>query len=446
MVPGRKTVVSVGFDAPIKQTVSFLTHHEWAVTHIDVEQSLSAELSLDDQAIVLIDLRHCAASTETCNKIRDVVRHLSVKKMVALVPPELLELQDVKNFLQQNCDDYIQYPLDNDKLLAELEKVSETSTFTAEPEPDALATTLLGQCAAVKQLRKSIGKIAQVNTPVLITGETGTGKELVARALHDQSDRQQKPFIAMNCGSIASSLIQSELFGHEKGAFTGATQRKKGYLESAQGGTLFLDEIAELPREEQANLLRFLQDGIIQRVGSTDTIQLDVRVIAATNVDIEKAILGGEFREDLYYRLNTLELTIPPLRERVDDIVLLAIAFLDKYSHEYGKKVRGFNRECLQLMKTHPWKGNIRELINRVKRAVVMCDTPLVSAKDMGIEQQASEINTVTSIRQAREVAERKAILAALEHARHNVTDAAVLLGISRAMLYRLLSKYHLQQ
>ncbi|MBF3060598.1 sigma-54-dependent Fis family transcriptional regulator, partial [Pseudomonas aeruginosa] len=221
---------------------------------------------------------------------------------------------------------------------------------------------LLGESLAVRDLRRLLAKLAPTDSPVLIRGESGTGKELVARTLHRQSRRVDKPFVAINCGAIPEHLIQSELFGHEKGAFTGAHQRKVGRIEAADGGTLFLDEIGDLPLELQANLLRFLQEQQIERVGGNRPVEVDVRVLAATHVDLEAAIDAGTFREDLYYRLNVLQVGTAPLRERSEDLPLLANHFSRLYSLETGRRPRRFSEDALAAMAMHAWPGNVREL------------------------------------------------------------------------------------
>ncbi|MTI64773.1 sigma-54 dependent transcriptional regulator [Methylophaga sp.] len=302
---------------------------------------------------------------------------------------------------------------------------------------------LLGHSTMIQALKQTIKKASTVDSPVLITGETGTGKELVARALHEMSG-QAGPFMAVNSGGITSSLIQAALFGYEKGAFTGASQRKKGFIEAAENGTLFLDEIGELPLEQQANLLRFLQEGTIQRVGSTDTLKIKTRVIAASNVDLEKAVEAGRFRADLFYRLNVLEIKTPPLREREQDIELLAYYFLNKFSAEHEKHYEGFSSECLEQMKHYAWYGNIREMMNRIKRAVIMSDGQCLTAHDLGLIQLDTS-HAPHKLRAIKDQAEKEAIRLALVKLHGNMSQSASYLGVSRAMLYRLVDKHGLE-
>jgi len=277
----------------------------------------------------------------------------------------------------------------------------------------------------------------------LIGGESGTGKELAAHAIHNMSDRSRNAFVAINCGALPTHLIQSELFGHEKGAFTGAHQRKIGRMEAAQGGTLFLDEIADLPLDLQATLLRVLQDRVIERLGSARPIQLDIRVIAASHIDLQEAVAQGRFREDLFYRLNVIHLEAPPLRDRQGDLELLAQALLDQFSRESGGKVKGFSRQALRAINQYYWPGNVRELINRIRQGVVMAEHPYLTPDDLGMERRASFSGRHT-LDDARAKAEIDAIRSALRRCQHNVSETARELGVSRATLYRLLERHGL--
>tara|TARA_R110002050_G_scaffold9504_3_gene33482 strand:+ start:35 stop:1372 length:1338 start_codon:yes stop_codon:yes gene_type:complete len=303
---------------------------------------------------------------------------------------------------------------------------------------------MVGASPQLQNVFSTIRKVAIVPAPVLITGESGTGKELTAKAIHERSQFASGPFIAVNCGAIPPSLIQSELFGYEKGSFTGADERKIGYLEAAHGGTIFLDEIGDLPLEQQINLLRFLQEKTIQRVGGTKHIHVEVRVISATHVDLERAVSDRRLREDLYYRLNVLQVKMPSLRNRDGDIELLAKYFFNKFSGEKNKNVKGFSKSCLNPMASYPWQGNVRELINRVRRGMVMCENKLISAHDLGIENSSSTGLQLLSLKHARERAEEEAIRLAVERSSKNMSLAARFLGISRVTLYRLLEKYNI--
>ena len=303
---------------------------------------------------------------------------------------------------------------------------------------------LLGESLAVRDLRRLLAKLAPTDSPVLIRGESGTGKELVARTLHRQSRRVDKPFVAINCGAIPEHLIQSELFGHEKGAFTGAHQRKVGRIEAADGGTLFLDEIGDLPLELQANLLRFLQEQQIERVGGNRPVEVDVRVLAATHVDLEAAIDAGTFREDLYYRLNVLQVGTAPLRERSEDPPLLANHFSRLYSLETGRRPRRFSEDALAAMAMHAWPGNVRELANRVRRGLVLAEGRQIEAQDLGLEC-ARDGPPLSSLEVYKLCAERQAMCDALARYGDNLSVAARMLGVSRPTFYRLLHKHRLR-
>jgi DNA-binding NtrC family response regulator len=300
---------------------------------------------------------------------------------------------------------------------------------------------LIGHCDAIVRLRAQVDRVAKVAAPVLIWGESGSGKELTAQAIHTQSERAGGPFVPINCGAISPSLIQSELFGYERGAFTGATRGKAGLIESADGGTLFLDEIGDLPKELQANLLRFLQEKTICRLGSTRQIRVDVRVIAASHVQLQQAVAKGDFREDLYYRLAVLPVTVPPLRERREDIVALAEHFFLMYSSEKAPRLKGFSDRAIAAILDHDWPGNVRELINRVRRAMVMSDGRLITPDDLGLSR-GIPAPMPAALDDARMRSERVALRDCLDRSGQNVSRAARDLGVSRTTMYRLLSKH----
>jgi len=302
---------------------------------------------------------------------------------------------------------------------------------------------VIGQSASIAELLRQVQRTARAGAPVMIHGESGSGKELIANAVHRHSQRADAPFVAINCGAIQPSLIQSELFGHEKGSFTGAIAEKRGLIETANRGTVFLDEIGDLPLDLQVNLLRFLQEGTISRVGSTRVLRLDVRVVAATNVDLDKAVQDGRFREDLFYRLNVLPLHVPPLRERPEDIRLLAHHFFRKFAAEKSPKLRGFSRLALQTMEAHTWPGNVRELINRVRCSMIMAQGKVITPVDLGLEApRGAELQNVLD--DARLKAERGAIHSSLQQTGRNVANSARQLGVSRMTLYRLMVKHGL--
>ena len=314
-----------------------------------------------------------------------------------------------------------------------------TEALTEETEP-----FMVGNSPAMQRVYESIRKFGATHAPVLVTGESGTGKELVARAIHERSAYAGGAFVTINCAALPPTLIAAELFGHEKGAFTGASQRRIGRLESAHGGTILLDEIGDLPLEQQAHLLRFLQEGTIDRVGGRRPVEVDARVICATNVDLRRAIAEGRFREDLYYRLHVLSLHLPALRERGDDIDLLATFFLRKFASDHGRTVAGFSEDAWRHIREHGWPGNVRELISSVRRAIVMADAPWISARDLGLDEMRLASRPTPG---ALPAAPRPAINAQRLHATlarngGNVTAAARELNLSRMTVYRLMRRH----
>jgi two-component system, NtrC family, response regulator len=304
---------------------------------------------------------------------------------------------------------------------------------------------LLGASAPMHAVFNSIRKVATTDAPVLILGESGTGKEMTARAIHHRSSRGSGPFVAINCSAIPEALMESELFGHEKGAFTGAHVQRKGRIESANGGTLFLDEIGEIPLLLQVKLLRFLQEQRIERVGGRQEIQGDARVIAATNADLKKGMAEGRFREDLYYRLAVVQLVLPPLRDREGDIVLLAQALLQRYATESAKVGIGFAPDALRAIRNYSWPGNVRELQNRVRRAVIMSAGKRMTVEDLELPLSAT-VHKGVSLKEARETLERGMIKEALKRHAGRITSAAEELGISRPTFYELMEKLGVQK
>ena len=302
---------------------------------------------------------------------------------------------------------------------------------------------ILGQSPAIKALLRQIRKVAGTDAPVLIGGESGSGKELAAHAIHQHSRRSAAPFIAVNCGALPASLIQAELFGATRGAYTGAVRDRKGLLEAANGGTIFLDEIADLPLEMQINLLRFLQEQTITPVGASTTTHVDVRVVAAANVDLQLAVQHGRFRQDLFYRLNVVPITVPPLRERREDIVLLAEHFFARHAADRAARLLGFSAAAMRAMLSHEWPGNVREMINRVRCALVMSEGRLIRPHDLGLSEAGS---STESVERARQEAERTAVSAALARSHRNITHAARELGVSRMTLYRMIERHQLDR
>lgn len=298
---------------------------------------------------------------------------------------------------------------------------------------------LITNSPSMTKVCRSVEKIAGTDVSVLIIGESGTGKELLARGIHDLSTRKAKPFVAINCASIPETLLESELFGHEKGAFTGAVKTTLGKVEVANTGTLFLDEIGDLPLSLQAKFLRFLQERRIERIGGRQPIPVDVRIVSATNQDLAKMIVEGRFREDLYYRLNEVRLDVPPLRHREGDALLLANYFLGQFNSNYKRAVRGFAPDAITAITAHPWPGNVRELENRLKRSVIMCEGKLISAGDLDLAPATDGEEEILDLKQVRDRTDRMTIQRALVHAQGNISRAAKVLGVTRPTLYYLI-------
>lgn len=360
--------------------------------------------------------------------------------------------------------DYCQKPIELDTLKIILQRAFHLSNLEAENR--RLQASRLGadtpcmkgifsQCPQMDEIFAIIRKVGSIDVPILILGESGTGKELVARAIHENSLRKKGPFIPINCGAIPENLLEAELFGHEKGSFTGAQGRVQGKVEFAQGGTLFLDEIGDMPLLLQVKLLRFLQEKVIQRVGGREDIEVDARIVAATNIDIEQAAKSGGFREDLYYRISVVTARLPPLRERGEDIALLANLFMRRFSHEYKQRARCFSVASLRALNAYDWPGNIRELENRVKRAVVMAESQTIEPWDLGFEAEPGSEDEESGtgsqpglnfsgmkLKEARGLVEKSMIAEALDAADGNIVKASAALGVSRPTLYDLLKKH----
>lgn len=318
----------------------------------------------------------------------------------------------------------------------------ENRRLSAQPTRSPIERIVTADPGMLKICR-DIEKIAATNVPALLLGESGTGKEALAKAVHDLGPRAKHPFVAINCGAIPENLLESELFGHERGAFTGAVKQTIGKIESANKGTLFLDEVGDLPHPLQVKLLRFLQDQIVERIGGRQKIQVDVRIVSATNANLEEKIGQGVFRGDLFYRMNAITLRVPPLRERGGDIMLLANFFLNRFNQEFGRDIRGFTEYAVQALTNHEWPGNVRELENRLKRAVVMADRKTIDATDLELTPPEAELPDL-DLRAARLRAEREVLLEALTRSNNTLSVAARMLGVSRPTLYGLMEAHSL--
>lgn len=365
----------------------------------------------------------------------DLISHFKPVPLILLVGQVSLQAGIVA--MRKGAFDCFTKPVDHQDLLRAIEKASSSGVTNT-------ADSMIGQCEIMLKLKKQIQRVAPLDTTILIGGESGTGKELVAQSIHQLSSRSSKEMISVNCAAIPESLIEAELFGHVKGAFTGATQDRAGLIESADGSTLFLDEIGELPLEAQSRLLRVLQEGEIRRVGSTDRTYVNVRLVAATHRNLLEMVAKGQFREDLYYRLNVIELRCPPLRERDGDILLLAESFLERVKHQMNRSELKFSGDARSAIESHTWPGNVRELGNVIERAVVLCEGPLIDYSDLGL-QSAQNQDHQFSAGEQRSPGRAQPMMSLEDYFQHFVlsheehmseTELAKRLGISRKSLW----------
>lgn len=386
--------------------------------------------------------------TEGMTLLKEVLEHDNRIKVIMITAND--EKPTMLKAVAEGAFDYYVKPINLDEIkvmfkralyLQQLEKENEKMA-AALMEQQSFAE-MIGTSDKMQELFRLIRRVAPTDATVLITGESGTGKELVARALHYASSRKDHPFIVINCGAIPENLLESELFGHEKGSFTDAYTQKIGKVELADKGTVFLDEIGELTLALQVKLLRFLQEHVIERVGGNKPIEIDVRVIAATNSDLEQRMKEGTFREDLFYRLSVVSLDMPPLRLRGDDIILLATHCLGIFCREANKKIKGFSKEALKALIRYPWPGNVRELENKIRRAVILNNSPLVTSQDLGFQDIPE--NSTLSLKNAREKLEHQYIREALAKHKGNISRTARELGISRVSLYDLMKRYKIE-
>ncbi|KQX01968.1 Fis family transcriptional regulator [Massilia sp. Root418] len=395
--------------------------------------------------LLLLECEEAAGAAAALAGLDAFLRQHHQLHWIAVCHRALLQSEAWRVLVREHCSDFHTWPLDGGRLLHTVGHALGLAALRAAPVPapaPALPqqSPLIGQTPALRRLHGQIARVAPADAAVLIWGESGTGKELVAQAIHARSGAAGGPFVAVNCAAIAPSLAQSELFGYVRGAFTGAAQDRRGLLESADGGTIFLDEIGDLPLELQANLLRFLQEKCVLRVGGTRSVPVNARVIAASHVDLEAAVARGAFRQDLYYRLNVLSLQVPALRERKDDLPLLADHFFVQFAAERAPRIRGYSGAALAAMRRYHWPGNVRELINRVRRALIMAEGRLIQPADLGLDGEAAP-DGCEPLGGVRVRAERQAIEVGLGLGK-SMTQVAEDLGVSRMTLYRLMAKH----
>jgi len=429
---------------------------KWSFSGYDVvfaedRSSAIAQLRRFEPKVVTLDLGlppDPSNATEGLATLEEILALAPQTKVIVITGNN-----DKKNALKAvnlGAYDFYQKPIDSDTIQILVSRA--INLFDLEMENRHLAAVapsmdkIIGQSEMLLAASKKAKRIAQTDISTLLLGESGTGKEVFARNIHEHSLRKNKAFVAINCASIPENLLESELFGYEKGAFTGANKTTPGKIETAQDGTLFLDEIGDMPIGLQAKMLRFLQERVIERVGGRSEIPVNIRVICATHRDIPAMVLEQTFREDLFYRVGEISIIIPPLRERDNDVVLLAKTFLAQYNEEFKTKIKGFSDSAIKAMNQHTWPGNIRELQNKLKSAVIMAEGTHIQAEDLGLLVRDDEPNIGTlNLREVREDAESRAIRNAFLVAEHNMSKTAELLGVTRPTLYSLIEKYHLE-
>jgi two-component system NtrC family response regulator len=442
----------------VEDDESIRTQMKWALSQ-DYEVLTAGDrasaieiLKKERPTVVTLDLGlppHPADVTEGFAALFDILSHGALTKVIIITGRA--EKEYALKAVGQGAYDIFYKPIQVDELKVILRRAFHVRKLEREYQqlhqqlPVDSFEGMLGTSPAIQQVFSTISKVAPTDASVLIEGESGTGKELVARAIHLRSSRREGPFVAINCGAIPEALLEAELFGHEKGAFTGAHIQRKGRFEMANDGTLFLDEIGELSLGLQVKLLRFLEEQIIERIGGREKILIDARVLAATNKSLKKEIEGARFREDLYYRLSVVTLSLPALRDRREDILHLANAFLQRYGRENHKNLIGFNHPAAAILMNHSWPGNVRELENRVKRAVIMAEGSKVTPEDLELIPSPSRYEG-GNLKEAREDLEKSFVRKALARNRGNVSRAAVELGISRPTFYELMEKFGIKK
>jgi two-component system, NtrC family, response regulator len=443
----KSTLLIVEDDEDIRSQMRWALASDYEVVLAEDRAAALAAYSRHQPAATLLDLGLPPRPNDTAEGMA------TLTELVALDPLAKVIIvsgqSDKENALRAvgtGAYDFLCKPVEMDELKRVLQRCIYVAQLEREyrdiqqGQREEVFEDMVGASPPMQAVFTFIKKVAPTSAPVLILGESGTGKEMVAQAMHRKSAQKKGPFIAINCNAIPENLLESELFGHEKGAFTGAHTQRKGHIESAAGGTLFLDEIGELPPPVQVKLLRFLQEKRFQRVGGRYEMFSDARVIAATNVNLKDCVANGTFREDLYFRLAVVVVTVPPLRQRGDDIALIAKEFLQRYVMQHGKAKLTLSPDALRTLALYDWPGNVRELQNRVQRAVIMTDGKRITSADLELADAANALAPQT-LKDAREIAERQIVEDALRRHRGKITSAAVELGISRPTLYELMEK-----
>ena len=438
----KYTILAVDDELDMLKTFESILHKKYHLLSADYAEAALQKIEKENIDLVLLDIRMPKIDgIELLKIIKQTVRDLDVIMISAS-----RDLSSAIEAMKLGALDYIPKPFEVKELLAIIEKALEKRALVREnlylKEVLAQASSycdLLGNSALMKKVFETIDAVAKTDSRVLITGESGTGKELVARAIHKKSARSSKPFIAINCAAIPDNLLESELFGYERGAFTGALERKLGKFELASGGTIFMDEIGCMSMAMQAKLLRVIQDAIIDRIGGTASVAVDLRIVAATNIDVKKSIAEGKFREDLFYRLNVIPIHLPPLRERKEDVPLFLEYFINKFNKELNRQIKGFDQEAILTIKNYDWPGNVRELQNIVERMVTLSTNPVFTKEE--VERAVNLSGTIVEIpvnlgfSEAVANFEREYLKNVLNEAGGNRSKAARTLGIARTTL-----------
>jgi two-component system NtrC family response regulator len=428
----------------------------WSLEDYDVQLAADRDSALNqirrfEPAVVLLDLGlppFPDSAEEGLATLQQIVVLAPSTKIIVVTGNQ--DRANAVKAINQGAYDFYQKPFDPQILgmiiarAFRVHALEQENRALQQRQPDEAMQGIITSAAEMLKVCRTVEKVAPSNATVLLLGESGTGKELLARAVHQLSSRANERFVAINCAAIPDALLESELFGYEKGAFTGASKQTVGKIEYASKGTLFLDEIGDLPLPLQAKLLRFLQERVIERLGGRGEIPVDVRVVGATHQNLEALIQAGSFRQDLYYRLSEISVMIPPLRARQGDAALLAHAFLEKFSQQQNRALKGFTPDAIDAIEAYPWPGNVREMENVIKRAVIMAETGQISALDLGLKTDATESQPL-NLRQVRDEAERRAVVRALGRTNGNIVQAAELLGVSRPTLYDLLNRFGLK-
>jgi two-component system NtrC family response regulator len=445
--PQKQKLLVVEDDSDLRTQMKWSLVQEYEVLLAEDRSSALEVLKMERPAVVTLDLGlppRPEGVEEGFLALGEMLELNPLAKIIIITGQG--EKDNALKAISQGAYDFFSKPIQIDELKVILNRAFHLSQLEMENRELQQRVTgeafdeMLGTSPKMQEVFAAIRKVATTEVPVLITGESGTGKELVAHAIHRQSGRKDGPFVVINCGAIPENLLESELFGHEKGSFTGAHIQRKGRIEAANSGTLFLDEIGELSLPLQVKLLRFLQEQRIERVGGREEIVVEARVLTATNMDLKQGISDGRFREDLYYRIGVVSIDLPPLRKREGDILLLANAFLRKYVAENKKKITGFTKQALREIEVYGWPGNIRELENRIKRAVIMAEGSRITPMDLELTSSHAKYEG-KSLKEARDAMERDLVKRAISRNKGNLTKTAEELGLSRPTLYELMEK-----